>query len=188
MSSQFCISSCALDFPLTQLRFSHGHGQDPFMATPGSARRVHLSPTASAFTPARYSRENFAPVEQSPSFSMGREQDAVRSHMSYLTATSVPETPGIGSAYVRNSPPRFGPIARPQIVPPHPMTYCQIGHFDRENCNRAFAIEGAPTDMAYLSVANLFEVGSLPSFLQVKRVLIVSIISVTNSGLSRDRS
>ena len=118
---------------------------------------MHLSPTASAFTP-RFARDAFGAMERSQ-YAKDREAEAARTQMSYLTATSVPETPGLEGAFTRNSPPRFGPIARPKAVPaPLPMMYCQFGYFDRENRSRAFAIEGAPTDMPYLSIANLFDV------------------------------
>lgn len=81
-----------------------------------------------------------------------------RSSLSYLAATSQPETPFTpNGSYAMNSPPRFGAIG--QAIPaPAEIMYCQVGAFDKVNRNRAFMIEGAPKDLAYLTIVNLFDV------------------------------
>lgn len=89
-----------------------------------------------------------------------KQNEANRSNLSYLAATSQPETPFTpNGTFALNSPPRFGAIGQANVVPaPVQITFCQIGTFDGVNRNRAFVIEGAPKDLAYLTIVNLFDV------------------------------
>lgn len=123
---------------------------DPFMGPPGAAPGMMLSPTASSFVPSNDSRGSQSVVSGPP-----------RTTVSYLAATSEPDTPGCGQAFAGPLG-EFGPIGTARLVkPPLPMMYCQFGQFDYENRNRAFIIEGAPKDLAYLTIVNVFDVSAL---------------------------
>lgn len=83
------------------------------------------------------------------------------SGMSFLAANSEPDTHNHGDAYAKQSrqPTEFGPIGKSTpIKGALPTAYVHIGQFDYENRNRAFAIEGVPTGLAYLSLAEFFSV------------------------------
>ncbi|KAK2734017.1 hypothetical protein FQN57_001886 [Myotisia sp. PD_48] len=124
---------------------SFGHGHDPFMSTPTSARRAQLSPTASSFTPVGWAKHVSTEGTHQPS-------------ITDLTATSEPDTQNIGGTFAHRSPVDFGPIGGARVVQSSfPIMYCQFGQFDSENRNRAFAIDGAPTDTPYQAVAAIFD-------------------------------
>lgn len=83
------------------------------------------------------------------------------SGMSFLAANSEPDTHNHGDAYAQKSrlPTEFGPIGKSKATKDAlPATYIHIGQFDYENRNRAFAIEGVPAGLAYLSLADFFSV------------------------------
>ncbi|TPX24788.1 hypothetical protein DIZ76_010231 [Coccidioides immitis] len=117
------------------------------------------------FTPngsfARNSPPRFGPIAPGGPVHLTypKQDEAARSKMSYLTATSeleIPFTPN--GSLARNSPPRFGTIGHPYVAPtPIHMAYCQFGTFDKINRSRAFTIEGAPTDLAHLTIVSLFD-------------------------------
>ncbi|EFW22537.1 meiosis protein MEI2 [Coccidioides posadasii str. Silveira] len=117
------------------------------------------------FTPngsfARNSPPRFGPIAPGGPVHLTypKQDEAARSKMSYLTATSEPETPFTpNGSLARNSPPRFGTIGHPYVAPtPIHMAYCQFGTFDKINRSRAFTIEGAPTDLAHLTIVSLFD-------------------------------
>ncbi|KAM5439648.1 hypothetical protein MferCBS31731_004404 [Microsporum ferrugineum] len=139
--------------------------QNPFVSVPSAASlrstgRVQLSPTASSFTPGGYDRNASAGPMPSPSFL----QDQNPANLADLTKTSVPDTPGLVSALSPHGSVDFGPIGGVRVSPPSSSRfipgpyamYYQYGRFDSENRNRAFVIEGAPTDMPYHDVAAIF--------------------------------
>lgn len=81
--------------------------------------------------------------------------------MSFLAANSEPDTRDHSDAYAKQSrqSTEFGPIGKSKAAKDAlPATYVHIGQFDYENRNRAFAIEGVPTGLAYLSLADFFNV------------------------------
>lgn len=83
------------------------------------------------------------------------------SGMSFLAANSEPDTHNHGDAYAKQSrqPTEYGPIGKSKTTrDASPATYVHIGQFDYENRNRAFAIEGVPAGLAYLSLAEFFSV------------------------------
>ncbi|WEW61862.1 hypothetical protein PRK78_007359 [Emydomyces testavorans] len=109
---------------------------------------------------ARNSPPRFGPIGPNSimPFAYPKQNEEARSKLSYLTATSEPETPFTpNGTYAMNSPPRFGAIGPLNLVSAPSMMYCQIGVFDKVNRSRAFMIDGAPTDLAYLSIVNLFD-------------------------------
>jgi hypothetical protein len=130
------------------------------LATPPSAGRIQLCPTASSFTPAGLTINGFGMTEHS-AYSINPAVSGV----SHLTADSEPDIHDAGDAYGKHSsqsPSGFGPIGKYKMTTsPLPMMYVHIGQFDSGNRNRAFAIEGIPTGLAYLSLAGLFDV-SIP--------------------------
>ncbi|KAK2767901.1 hypothetical protein FQN53_006441 [Emmonsiellopsis sp. PD_33] len=138
-----------------------GSGQDPFLTTPTSARRIHLSPTASSFTPSGFSPSPFGFVDRSV-YPPGPPVP----NMSYLAATSEPDTRDIGDVFgARPGQPlsALGPIGKAKIVrSPLPMMFANLGEFDGENRSRAFAVEGVPHNLPYLALAEIFNV-SAPS-------------------------
>ena len=114
------------------------------------------------------------------------------SGMSYLTANSEPDTHGHGGAYTRQShqSTEFGPIGKsPNAKVAFPTFYVQIGQFDYENRNRAFAIEGVPTGLAYLSLAEFFSVSVPKMIFGISKNLLLTLHphSAVNSGHSRVR-
>ena len=128
---------------------------DPFTGPSAAASGMMLSPTASSFVPSNGGRKPMT-IDASKEADIGPP----RSTMSYLAATSVPDTPGCGQAFAGPDG-EFGAIGEPRLVkPPVPMLYCQFGQFDNENRNRAFMIEGAPKDLAYLTIVDIFDVSS----------------------------
>ncbi|KAF3483589.1 putative Meiosis protein MEI2 [Arthroderma uncinatum] len=143
--------------------------QDPFMPTPStrSSGRVQLSPTASSFTPGSFDRNAPACPMSSPTFLP--EQDPP--NLTILTATSVPDTPGLTSSFVPRGAVDFGPIGGARVSPPldseYVLTpyamYYQFGHFDFENRNRALLIEGASASTTYTEISSLFNHSEFPS-------------------------
>ncbi|KAI1947590.1 hypothetical protein LOZ12_003021 [Ophidiomyces ophidiicola] len=116
------------------------------------------------FTPngslARNSPPRFGPIAPGGVVSSAPKQIEVpQLNMGYLMATSVPETPFTpNGTLARNSPPRYGAIGQIHVASDlQPISFCQVGTFDKTNCNRAFVIEGVPKDFAYLTIVNLFE-------------------------------
>ncbi|KAK2761399.1 hypothetical protein FQN54_001921 [Arachnomyces sp. PD_36] len=134
----------------------HGvaHGADPFLAPPVSSERIQLSPTASSFTPVGLNSSAFD-ARSGPS----HPALPVTSGMSFLAANSEPDTHNRGNGYPMHprQPTEFGPIGKSKVAKDaSPGTYVHIGQFDYDNRNRAFAIEGVPTGMAYLNLAEFF--------------------------------
>ncbi|EEP78320.1 predicted protein [Uncinocarpus reesii 1704] len=117
------------------------------------------------FTPngslTRNSPPRFGPIGPGSLIPLGypKQDEAAVGKMRYLTATSEPETPFTpNGSLARNSPARHGTIGQPYVVSaPIQIMYCQIGIFDKVNRNRAFAIDGAPMDLAYLTIVSLFD-------------------------------
>lgn len=95
-------------------------------------------------------------------------QDQNPANLADLTKTSVPDTPGLVSAFTPRGSVDFGPIGGARVSPPSSSSskyipgpyamYYQQGHFDAENRNRAFVIEGVPVDMPYHDIAAIFNV------------------------------
>lgn len=143
------------------------------MATPLSARRMQLSPTASAFTPGGIARDIFATFPQAAS----------HPQISDLTARSEPDASGSNGVFAHRMPGDFGPIGGARVIQTSfPMMYCQVGQFDYENRNRAFAIEGAPLDMPYQVITTIFDVCELPSAILYLSWLCLMLISFFNTS------
>ncbi|OJD22245.1 hypothetical protein ACJ73_06408 [Blastomyces percursus] len=80
----------------------------------------------------------------------------------YLAATSEPDaSPGASDVFGTRSNLRlsgFGPIGKAKLVKsPLPMMFAHLGKFDGENRNRAFAIDGVPANLPYLTLAEIFK-------------------------------
>ncbi|OAX79451.1 hypothetical protein ACJ72_06232 [Emergomyces africanus] len=156
--------------PFYSIHNGRGHyqGQDPFLSTPSSAGRAQLSPTASSFTPSGFS---INPFGFSPRSSFhGEHQQQPLSNMGYLAATSEPDashhdTSDVFGTRSNQRLSGFGPIGKAKLVKrPLPMMFAHLGKFDGENRSRAFAIEGIPGNLPYLTLAEIFnrrEFGSL---------------------------
>ncbi|PGH14426.1 hypothetical protein AJ79_03069 [Helicocarpus griseus UAMH5409] len=136
----------------------HGFGnhvQDPFLSTPSSAGRIQLSPTASSFTPSGFGMN---PLDYAARQTFPGNQPV--SSMSYLAATSEPyprDACDVFGPRSGGSLPGFGPIGKARMArAPLPMMFAQMGQFDSENRNRAFAMEGVPPNLPYLTLAELF--------------------------------
>ncbi|DAA79513.1 TPA_exp: putative Meiosis protein MEI2 [Trichophyton benhamiae CBS 112371] len=165
-SQQFAPASSEL--PLrSSLRRSifQQEAQNPFITVPPpgfSSGRIQLSPTASSFTPGSFDRNASSGPMSSPTFI----QDQNPANLADLTKTSVPDTPGLVSAFTPRGSVDFGPIGGARVSPPSSASskyipgpyvmYYQQGHFDAENRNRAFVIEGVPVDMPYHDIAAIF--------------------------------
>ncbi|KAL2383687.1 hypothetical protein RJZ90_002438 [Blastomyces dermatitidis] len=136
----------------------HHQGQDPFLSTPSSAGRAQLSPTASSFTPSGFSINPFGFSARSAFHGDQQPQPMAKG---YLAATSEPDaSPDASDVFGTRSNLRlsgFGPIGKAKLVKsPLPMMFAHLGKFDGENRNRAFAIDGVPANLPYLTLAEIF--------------------------------
>ncbi|PGH27933.1 hypothetical protein AJ80_00483 [Polytolypa hystricis UAMH7299] len=145
-------------YPIFTRRTSMGQCMDPFLVAPppSSTGTAQLSPTASSFIPKGLLGENpFGPIGP-PS----RVTDASfpTASTNYRVATVEPETAKHGDA-LDSYETKFAGFTGPTkiIKTPAPILYVNFGQFDEVNHNRAFAIEGVPADMAYPTIAGLFD-------------------------------
>lgn len=89
------------------------------------------------------------------------------SNMGYLAATSEPDashdTSDVFGTRSNQRLSGFGPIGKAKLVKsPLPMMFAHLGKFDGENRSRAFAIEGVPANLPYLTLAEVFNVSVNP--------------------------
>ena len=132
------------------------HVADPFTPASGGGMGMFFSPTASCFTPTGMMHNGSLGMGRSPGFM----PDPPRTGVSFLAATSEPDTPGTGNSMVGQAG-DFGPIGQAPDMEERPTTYCNFGEFDDSTRGRAFAIEGIPTGFDFVAVAQLFDVSLL---------------------------
>ena len=117
---------------------------------------MYFSPTASCFTPTGMMHNGALGLGRSPGFM----PEPPRTGVSYLTATSEPDTPGTCSS-IAGQAGDYGPIGQAPVMTNPPATYCNIGLFEDDTRGRSFAIEGIPAGFDFVAVAQLFDVSLL---------------------------